>query len=125
LDDNITLPYGKKDRYIFYFGKQLGVRYNTFDSNKTKIHDKTKWKLIKDSFEFAMHAHQSTAKFGKKSSHGCIRTSEELNIFLDNNFVLHKSMVDDGKWIHPYLKKPKEQAHIQLVGEYLIVFDKI
>ncbi len=78
--DNITMPYGKKERFVFYFGEQKGLRYNTFDKNNTKIKDPKKWTLITDKLKFAMHAHTSTAPLGIPQSHGCIRMSNELNL---------------------------------------------
>ncbi len=125
LDDNITLPYGKKDRFVFYFGKQNSVRYNTFDQNGKKMMAKDDWKLITDSFEFAMHAHKSIYQLGKKASHGCIRMSDDLNLFIDNNFVLHENILNDGEWLHPYAKAPIEPRFEKLAGKYLIIFDRI
>ncbi|MCK5111605.1 MAG: L,D-transpeptidase family protein [Arcobacteraceae bacterium] len=125
LDDNFTLPYGKKNRYIFYFGKKNGIRYNTFDNNGNKIEEQKKWNVITDSFEFAMHAHRSTNPLGMKVSHGCIRMSNDLNLFLDNNLVLHKNIIDGKKWLPKYSQKPKTPQYYELAGEYLIIFDKI
>lgn len=126
LDDNITLPYGKKDRFVYYFGKQKSIRYNTFDKNGTKITDKKKWQLIEGELEFAIHAHKSTTTLGKPFSHGCIRMSNELNIFLDNNLVLHKNAFDGNrKWDMRYIQAPNYDKNNTLAGEYLFVFDKI
>ncbi|MEA3384057.1 MAG: L,D-transpeptidase [Campylobacterota bacterium] len=124
-DDNVTLGYGYKDRYIFYFGKQESIRYNTFDKEKNKIKDKEKWQLITDELEFALHAHKSNKPMGQPYSHGCIRTSDELNRFIDNNLVLHKNMIDGKKWLHKYSKEPEKPKYYDLAGEYLIIFDKI
>ncbi len=125
LDDNFTMPYGQKNRYIYYFGKQKSIRYNSFDSNKTKIKDPNKYKLITDELEFAMHAHKSYKSLGIKASHGCVRMSNELNLFLDNNYVLHKDLYVNNKWQHKYIPPPKSSNNTNLSGEYLIVFDKI
>lgn len=124
-DDNVTLGYGKKDRYIFYFGKQKTVRYNTFDKNKQKIYDEDKWKLITDKLSFAVHSHKSSKPMGQPNSHGCIRMTDELNRFLDNNSILHKNMLKGDKWLHKYAKEPTDPKYHNFAGEYLIVFDKI
>ncbi|MGB3750317.1 MAG: L,D-transpeptidase [Arcobacteraceae bacterium] len=124
-DDNITLGYGKKDRYIFYFGKQQSIRYNTFDKNKQKIYDPEKWQLITDHLDFAIHAHSSSRSLGVPNSHGCIRMTDELNRFLDNNSILHKNMFEDKKWIHKYAKEPNDPKYYDFAGEYLIVFDTV
>ena len=124
-EDNATLGYGYKDRYIFYFGKQKSIRYNTFDKNKNKIYDQEKWQLITDELEFALHAHTSSKPMGEPYSHGCIRTTDELNRFIDNNLILHKNMIDGEKWLHKYAQEPNKPKHHKLAGEYLIVFDRI
>ncbi len=125
LKDNYTMPYGKKDRYVYYFGKQKGMRYNSFDENKKKIAKKADYDLISDHLEFAMHAHKSYNVLGSKASHGCIRLSNELNLFLDNNYVLHKNVYIDNKWQQKYIIPPQSSSNSHLSGEYLIVFDKI
>ncbi len=112
-------------RYVFYFGKQKSIRYNTFDKNHNKIYDTKKWKLITDKLEFALHSHKSDKPMGKPYSHGCIRMSDELNRFLDNYLVLHKHMFDGKKWLHKYSKEPNDPKYNELAGEYLIIFDKI
>jgi len=124
-DDNITLGYGYKDRFVFYFGKQDTIRYNTFDKNKNKIYDKEKWQLIKDQLNFAVHSHKSSRPMGQPNSHGCIRMTDELNRFLDNNAILHKNILDGNRWLHKYAKEPNNLKYYHLAGEYLIVFDKI
>jgi len=124
-DDNTTLGYGQKDRYIFYFGQQQTVRYNTFDKNKQKIYDPRKWKLITDQLNFAVHSHKSSMPMGKPNSHGCIRMTDELNRFLDNNSILHKNMLKGNKWLHKYAKEPNDPNYRKFAGEFLIVFDKI
>ena len=123
--DNITLAYGSKGRFIYYLGKQQTIRYNTFDKNGTKIYDKTKWKLIKDELNFAIHSHKSTAKMGTPYSHGCIRMSDELNYFLDNYLVLHRNFFKNHKWVLKYAQQPQHINNIDLLGKYIIVFDKI
>lgn len=123
--DNVTLGYGQKDRYIFYFGKQQSIRYNTFDKNKQKIYDPEKWKIITDHLNFAVHAHSSSRPLGVPNSHGCIRMTDELNRFLDNNSILHKNMFEGTKWIHKYSKKPNDPKYYDFAGEYLIIFDTV
>jgi|GEM_PF-1247228 len=123
--DNTTFGYGYKDRFVFYFGKQNTVRYNLFDKNNEKIYDEEKWKLITDKLNLAVHAHISYKPMGKPYSHGCIRMTDELNVFLDNNLVLHKNSLDGEKWIHKYSQKPISPKHYSYAGEYLIIFDKI
>jgi lipoprotein-anchoring transpeptidase ErfK/SrfK len=124
-DDNSTLGYGYKNRYIFYFGKQNSIRYNTFDKNKNKIHDPKKWKLITDQLSFAVHSHKSSKPMGEPNSHGCIRMTDELNRFLDNNSILHKNTFQGEKWIHKYSQEPNHPKYQNYAGEYLIVFNKI
>lgn len=124
-DDDLTLGYGKKDRFIFYFGEQKSVRYNTFDKKKEKIYDPQKWKLISGKLQFALHAHESLKMMGEPGSHGCVRTTDELNRFLDNNLILHKNMLKNNKWNHSFIKPPLQAKKHNLAGEYLIVFDKI
>jgi hypothetical protein len=123
--DNITLPYGKKDSFVFYFGEQKSIRYNTFDENNTKITDPKKWKIITGKLEFAMHAHASTAPLGIPQSHGCIRMRDELNTYLDNNLVFFKHLYDGKKWTHPYKKPPKNPKNHLLAGEFMLIVDKI
>ena len=126
LEDNITMPYGKKDRFVFYFGKQMSVRYNTFDKNGTKILDASKWQLITDELELAIHAHKSTTSFGRAHSHGCIRMTNELNIFLDNNLVFFKNFYNENnEWLYPDKKQPSEPKNHKLSGEYMLVIDKL
>jgi len=124
-DDNITLGYGAKDRYVFYFGQQNTIRYNTFDKNKQKVYDPQRWQLITDKLEFAVHSHKSSKPMGKPYSHGCIRMTDELNRFLDNKNVLHKNVLKNGKWLHKYAKEPYISKYQNFAGEYLIIFDKI
>ncbi|VAY87348.1 hypothetical protein MNB_ARC-1_207 [hydrothermal vent metagenome] len=121
----LNLPYGEENRYVFYFGEQYSTRYNTFDNNGSKITNKDDWKVITDKLNFAMHANKSFLPFGKKGSHGCIRMSNELNLFLDNNSVFHKKEYLDNKWISKYSKPPQMANYIEYAGEYLIIFDKI
>ncbi len=126
LDDNITMPYGNKDRFVFYFGKQESVRYNTIDENGTKIEDKSKWKLIKGELEFAIHAHRSSVSLGEPHSHGCIRMSNELNEFLDNYLVFFKYFYNkNNEWLLQYAKPPSEPKYYDLAGEYMLIIDKL
>ena len=123
--DNFTKPYGKKDSYVFYFGKQKGLRYNTFDKNSTKITDPKKWTLITDKLSFAMHAHISTAPLGSPQSHGCIRTSENLNVYLDNNLVFFKHLYNGKKWTPPHKKPPTKPKNYKLAGEFMLVVNSV
>lgn len=125
LSDGSTLPYGQKGRFIFYFGKQPSIRYNTFDRNGTKLTDEKQWTLIKDELSFALHAHQSSNSLGKPYSHGCIRITNELNAFLDNHMVLHKKMLKDKVWKAKYASPPKDPKYYDLAGSYLFVVDKL
>jgi lipoprotein-anchoring transpeptidase ErfK/SrfK len=124
-DDDKILGYGKKDRFIFYFGEHLTIRYGVFDTQKNKIYDPAKWQIIKDRLKFAMHSHESRQSMGRPNSHGCIRMDDELNRFLDNNFVLHKPNINQNQWSHKYASPPNEPQNIDLAGQYLIVFDSI
>lgn len=126
-NDNGSLGYGAKNRYIFYLGRQQSVRYNTFDKDRKKIQDRSKWKLIKDELEFAIHAHESDMPLGGAYSHGCIRTSNELNKFLDSNLVLHRNNLDQEtfSWKQKYVPSPKEPKNHTLAGEYVIIVDRI
>ncbi len=123
--DNITLPYGQKNRYIYYFGKKQSKRFNTFNRSGNKMANKNDWKLITGELEFAVHAHQSNKQLGIKASHGCIRMSNELNLFLDNNFVLHKNAIENNVWSQKYVEPPKSPKNLTFAGEFLIIFDKI
>ena len=122
--DKYTMPYGKKSRYVFFFGVQKSVRYNSFIKGK-KIKNKKDYKLITDELNFAIHTHISKKPFGIPASHGCIRMSHELNVFLDNNLVFFKHLYRNGGWVHPYKKPPKSPKNFELAGEYILIIDKI
>lgn len=124
-EDQRTLGYGYKDRYIFYFGVQTSIRYHTFDENNNKIENPDEWKLIKDQLNFAVHSHKSSKPMGEPNSHGCIRMTDELNRFLDNNSILHKNMLQGNKWLHKYAKEPDNPKYLNYAGEYLIIFDEV
>lgn len=125
LEDNVTLPYGKKNRFVFYFGKQKSIRYNTFYENGKKIKNPKKWQLITDELNLAAHAHKSATSLGEPNSHGCIRMSDELNLFLDNNLVFFKHLYNKTKkWTHPYLRPPNNPQNHNLAGSYLLIIDK-
>jgi lipoprotein-anchoring transpeptidase ErfK/SrfK len=123
--DNTTLGYGKKGRFIYYLGKYKTIRYNTFTKDGEKIYNKEKWNLISDTLNFAIHSHKSTAKMGKPYSHGCIRMTNELNYFLDNQLVLHKNFIQDEKWRLKFVKQPNQLTNKNIAGEYIIIVDKI
>lgn len=118
-----TKPYGKKGRFVFFFGEQKSIRYNTFDKNGKKITDKKKWTLIKDNLQLAMHAHSNSKYFGQPKSHGCIRMGDNLNKFLDNNFVFFKHLLKDKKWAHPYENPPKSPKNQEIAGNYALIID--
>ena len=122
--DKYTMPYGKEDRFVFFFGLQKSVRYNSFKNGK-KIKKKKDYKLITDSLNFAIHTHISRKSLGIPASHGCIRMSHELNVFLDNNLVFFKHLYRNGGWIHPYKKPPLSPRNYELAGEYMFIIDKI
>jgi hypothetical protein len=124
-EDNVTFPYGEKDRFVFYFGEQSSLRYNTFDSNNTKVKNPKEYKLIKDKLKFAMHAHISNTPLGIPRSHGCIRMSNELNHYLDNNLVFFKKFYDGNKWTHPYKKPPTNPKNYNLAGEFILVVNSV
>ena len=119
--DKVSLGYGKKGRYIFYFGKQKSKRFNTFRANKTKIINEDKWSIINDTLQLAMHAHESSYPKGKAYSHGCIRLNNETNIFLDNNLFLHKKSIINNSWKNPYSHAPKEIKYSSYIGQYLLI----
>lgn len=119
-----TLGYGQKGRFVFYFGRQSSVRYNTFDANNNKIENPLDYKLIKDDLEFAMHSHESTKKMGQPHSHGCIRITHELNLFLDEELVLHANNLKNGRWMN-LSKAPEDYKNKNYSGQYLLVVDKI
>jgi len=124
LSDGYTLPYGQNNRYVFYFGQQESIRYNTFDRNGTKLDDESSWTLIKDELSFALHAHQSSSFRGKPYSHGCVRTSNEFNAFLDNYHILHAKAIDGKDWISRSTP-PNDPRYHNFAGRYLIVVDKL
>jgi len=122
--DKVTMPYGKEDRFVFFFGMQKSIRYNTFKNGK-KMKSKKDYKLITDKLNFAIHTHISTRSLGIPASHGCVRMSHELNVFLDNNLVFFKHLYRNGGWIHPYKKPPSSPKNHELAGEYMLIIDKI
>ena len=122
--DKDTMPYGKKDRFVFFFGEQESIRYNTFKNGK-KIKNKKDYQLITDKLDFAIHTHVSKKSLGVPASHGCIRMSHELNVFLDNNLVFFKHLYKNRSWIHPYKKPPEKPQNYELAGEYMVIIDKM
>ncbi len=123
--DNETLAYGSKGRFIYYLGKHKTIRYNTFTQDGEKMYDKEDWNLISDTLNLAIHSHKSTAKMGKAYSHGCVRMTNELNCFLDNQLILHKNFLKNGDWKLKFAKEPNSLKNKNIAGEYLIIFDKI
>ena len=118
--------YGKKDRFIYYFGKIRQKRYNPFIKGK-KIKYKKNYNLIDDTLNFAIHSYTNKSnpyKLGQRASHGCVRMSDELNIFLDNNLVLHKNFFKNNKWYLKKSKKPENIKNLNIKGSYLFIVDK-
>jgi hypothetical protein len=123
--DGITKPYGHKGRFVFYFGQQHSIRYNTFDKHKQKITNENDYTLIKDTLELALHAHESALSLGKPHSHGCVRVSNELNIFLDERLILHANNIHNKQWINKTAQAPKNFKKQPYFGKYLIIVDSI
>jgi hypothetical protein len=124
-DDGITKPYGHKGRFVFYFGQQHSIRYNTFDAHKQKITNENDYTLIKDTLELALHANESIFSLGKPHSHGCVRVSNELNIFLDERLILHANNIHNKQWINKTAQAPKNFKKQPYFGKYLIIVDSI
>jgi len=122
---NKVFGYGYKNRYIFYFGEQQSIRYNVFDKNGTKYNNVDDIKLITGTLDFALHAHKSSKPMGEPNSHGCIRTTDELDRFLDNYYVLHYKYIKNGSWSNKYATKPLDNKYKNIAGEYLVVFNKL
>ena len=114
-----SLSYGYKDRYVYYFGKYITHRYDTFTKNRKKIYNKKNWKIIKDKVNFAMHSYGYQTEYGYKASHGCIRTSDQLIRFLDENMILHK------KILKRYKRKTLKKTYKKYAGEYLVIYNKV
>jgi len=124
--DKTIQSYGKKDRFIYYFGKMTQKRYNSFKKGQ-KIKSKNDYQIIDDTLNFAIHSYtnkKNKYKLGQKASHGCIRMSDELNIFLDNNLVLHKNFFNKNKWRLKKSTKPTYMKDLNLKGSYLIIIDQ-
>ncbi len=128
-DYNKTIqPYGSKGCFIYYVGKVVAKRYNTFDSNKTKILDKQKYKIYYDTLNFAIHSYNLNDKIykrGFKSSHGCVRLSDYLNRFLDKHLVLHENFFRNGKWRLKLSAKPKNIINYNIKGKYLFILPQL
>lgn len=127
IQDDSVKAYGDKDRFVFYLGKQSGVRYNSFDRNGTKLDSIKEYKLIRDDLQLAMHAHNSKYNFGYPMSHGCLRTSNELNEFLDEKLILHQNRVrfdevaKKWKWLNRVIPAPKKVEAVRFPGKYIII----
>ena len=119
IEEKNVMPYGQKERFVFYFGKQKSVRYRINGKKDTKPD------TISDYLEFALHAHESTFKLGQPQSHGCIRISNELNLFLDEHLVLHANNIHNNQWKNPTAKAPKNFMLHPYFGKYLIIVDSI
>lgn len=124
--NKVIQSYGSKDRFIYYFGNKTQKRYNSFKRRK-KVNNIKNYKIIDDTLNFAMHSYRNKKenyKLGTKASHGCIRMSDELNTFLDNNLVLHKNFFYDNKWKLKYSKKPNNIKNKELKGAFLFIIEK-
>lgn len=117
--------YGQEGSFIFYFGKQQAKRLHTFNYKGEKLRNPDEWKIISDKLTFAMHSHQSSTGYGKPYSHGCVRTTHELNKFMDKNSILHKNSYQNNKWIVKYNIEPNNKAHIDIAGKYLVIVDNL
>lgn len=117
--------YGEKESFVYYFGKQKSLRYNTFDKNGKKIYDKKQWKLISGYLNFAMHAYESSNNLGVPKSHGCIRMSNELNLFLDRNRVLHQNRLDSHLTNGKYNKNNFKNSKNKFSGKILVIVDSV
>jgi hypothetical protein len=124
-EDKQVMPYGKKGRFVFYFGRQKSIRYQIFNGDKSKIKNPQEAAIIHDYLQFALHAHESPLSLGEPHSHGCIRISNELNIFLDEFLILHANNIQNGRWKNPTAKKPQNFPKLPFTGKYLIIVDKI
>ena len=119
--NKIIQSYGSKERFIYYFGNMHQKRYNSFKKRK-KINNIKKYKIIDDNLNFAIHSYKNkNYKFGSKQSHGCVRMSDELNVFLDNNLVLHKNFFYNDRWKLKYSKKPHNIKNIEIKGAFLFI----
>lgn len=121
IKEKNVMPYGKKERFVFYFGKQKSIRYRIKEQKNAPL----KSDIITDYLEFALHAHESTLSLGEPQSHGCIRISNELNLFLDEHLILHANNIEKGQWKNPTAKKPLHFPKIPFSGKYLIIVDTI
>jgi hypothetical protein len=125
-EDNVTMPYGSKDMFIYYFGKMKAKRYHTFTKSRKKIQNEKNYILIDDTLNFAIHSHNSADRLGFPNSHGCVRMSDEMNIYLDKNLVLHKNFFNKNEqWNLKYSKKPKEIHNIKIKGAYLVIVNSL
>ena len=127
-DKNKTIQsYGSKGRYVYHFGNMLESRYHSFTKNRSKIKNKKDYIIIKDQLNFAIHSYNlkdPTYKLGYKASHGCVRMSDELNLYLENNLVLLKNFYKNNKWKSHYSKEPNNIKYKKYKGSYLIIIDK-
>jgi len=127
-DVNKTIQsYGSKDRFVYHFGNMIMPRYHSFTSKHNKIKDKKDYIMIKDTLNFAIHSYNlkdGKYSLGYKASHGCVRMSDELNLFLENNLVLFKNMYKQDKWKLSLSYEPKSIKYKELKGSYLIIINK-
>lgn len=72
-----------------------------------------------------MHSHESSKPMGIPNSHGCIRITHELNLFLDENLVLHKNNLNKSHLLPQDISPEQMPLKIKYAGKYLIVVNKI
>ena len=126
-DENKTIQsYGSKGRFVYHFGNMLMPRYHSFTKQRTKIKDKKDYIMIKDTLNFAIHSYNlkdANYSLGYKASHGCVRMSDELNLFLEDNLVLFKNFYKQNKWKSTLSYEPKSIKYDDLKGSYLIIIN--
>ena len=126
-DANKTIQsYGSEGRFVYHFGNMIMPRYHSFTKQKTKIKHKKDYIMIKDTLNFAIHSYNlkdANYSLGYKASHGCVRMSDELNLFLEDNLVLFKKMYNHNKWKLPLSYEPKNIKYKNLRGSYLIIIN--
>lgn len=124
-EDGITKAYGENGRFVYYFGKHKSKRYNTFDSRGNKVYNKEKWKLISGYLNFAMHAYDSPMQLGVPQSHGCVRMSSELNLFLDKNRILHQNRLESHLLRGKYSRNEFMNSFNVYSGKILVIVDSV
>lgn len=125
--DKTIQSFGGKGSFVYHFGNMLKPRYHSFTKSRAKLKSKDDYIIIKDTLNFAIHSYNlkdSNYRLGYKASHGCVRMSDELNLFLENNLVLHKNFYRNNKWKLSLSYEPKDIKYKKYKGSYLIIIDK-